>query len=233
MTNCRELFAEFPIDIIAARKAVPNFYSVRVYPNRMALLLLMVQECESCTLDHLLVVRPMRMAHFWIELIGPEEVGPAVPGSTASLPTSYYYALPHQLENPLGAFVFRMVGIDIQHVAQITIGGAPGKNRRGKILEHRTSGYGCSLEDSTQIWESPQVLTGRRWFFRDYGQVIRRRSVGRVVCRSSFLGEGSVTLEATAGSVVDRLGFGRTLHGVSKAVEMSCEANIWVVPLGL
>ncbi len=231
MKNCRELFAEFPVDLVAARKAVPSSYTVRVYPNEMALLLLMVQECESCVLDQLLVVRPMRMAHFWIELVGPEEVGSALPGSTASLPTSYYYALPHQLENPLGAFIFRMVGIDIQHVAQITMGGRPGKNRRGKILENRTSGSGCSLEDSIQMWESAQVLTGRRWFFREYGRLLPRRSVGLVVCRSSFLGEGGVTLEATQDSAVTQLGFGRTLHGISKAVEMSCEANIWVTPL--
>jgi hypothetical protein len=231
MTNCRELFAEFPVDMIAARDAVPNSYDVRVYPNGMALLLLMVQECQSCTLDQLLVIRPMRMAHFWIELVGPEEVGPAVPGSIASLPTSYYYAMPHQLENPLGAFIFRMVGIDIQHVAQITIGGDPGKNRRGNILESQSSGCRCSIEDCTHIWESPQVLTGRRWFFREYGGLIKRRSVGRVVCRSSFLGEGEVTLKATEDSIVAQLGFGRTLHGVSKAVEMSCEANIWVTPL--
>jgi len=228
MTRCRELFAEFPIDLATARKAVPVHYDVRVYPNGQALLLLMVQECERCTLDHLIVVRPMRMAHFWIELNGPEEVGAAVPGTTASLPTSYYYALPHQLESPLGAFVFRAVGIDIQRVTRIRIGGDPGVERQGEILENQITGSGCKLEDRTPLWKSPQVLTGRRWFFREYGRFTRRRSVGRVVCRSSFLGEGEVTLTATLDSAVTRLGFGTTLHGVCKAVEMSCKANIWV-----
>ena len=231
MNRCRELFAEFPVDLVAARKAVPGSYNVRVNPKGSAILLLMVQECENCVLDHVLPVWPMRMAHFWIEVEGPEEVGRILPGSTASLPTSYYYALPHQLENPLGAFVFQMVGVDIQHVAKITIGGEPGGNRKGKIVENPKSGCGCSLEDYTPLWKVPKVLTGRRWFFREYGQFIKRRSVGIVECVSSFLGEGEITLNATEDSAIAKLGLGNPLHGISNAVEMSCVTNIWVATI--
>jgi hypothetical protein len=230
MKHCRELFAEFPIDPESARRAVPASYVVRIHPNGMALLLLMIQECDSCVLDQLLLIRPMNMAHFWIELAGPEEVGPALPGTTASLPTSYYYVLPHQIDSPLASLALRSVGIDIQRVASISIGGEPGVLREGHILESRSSGCGCSLEEYTPLWSTPQLLTGRRWFFRDCGRNIQRRSVGLVECNSTFLGDGKVTLTANEGSILDRYGLGTILHGTSQAVEMSCEANIWVGP---
>jgi hypothetical protein len=79
MTGCRDLFAEFSAEPTAARNAVPVPFVVRICSDGKALLLLMVQECESCVLNGLLAVRPMNMAHFWIELAGPEEVGPGVP----------------------------------------------------------------------------------------------------------------------------------------------------------
>lgn len=229
MTRCRELFAEFPIEAEAARKAVPAPHRVRIYPDGKALLLLLVQECESCALDSVLAFRPMKMAHFWIEITGPEEFGPTVSGTSASLPTSYYYAMPHQIEGRLAALAFRMGGIDIQRVARIAIGGKPGEIRDGQIIEDHTVGCGCSWQDHTPLWAEPRSLTGRRWFFRNYGRLLRRRSAGLVVCRSNFLGEGKVILKASEGSVVHKLGFGETLHGVSKAVEMSCNANIRVM----
>ena len=137
------------------------------------------------------------------------------------------------MDNLLAVSAFQMVGVEVQRVAQITNVGEPGGQREGKILENQVSGCGCSIEDSTPFWNTPQVITGRRWFFRDYGHLIRRHSAGLVVCRSCFLGEGEITLTASEGSVVDRLGFGRILHGLSKAVEISCDVNIWVMPLGL
>ena len=109
MTRCRELFAEFPVSLTAAREVVPVSYDVPVYPNGMALLLLLVQECETCVLDHVLFIRPMRMAHFWIELDGPEEVGPAVPGTSIAT-RSYYYVMQHQMDNFLAVSAFHMVG---------------------------------------------------------------------------------------------------------------------------
>lgn len=228
MTRCRELFAEFPVDASAARKAVPAPYQVRMYPEGNALLLLLVQECERCVLDGALTIRPMKMAHFWIELAGPEELGPTVPGTSASLPTSYYYVMGHQMDSGLAALAFWTVGIDVQRVAQITIGGEPGEKRYSKILERRIGGCGCSIEDHTPSWIAPQLLTGRRWFFRDYGRLLRRRSAGLVVCRSTFLGEGEAILRASEDSIVDRLGFGRMLRGISKAVEISCDVSIRV-----
>jgi hypothetical protein len=228
MTRCRELLAEFPVDPEAARKVVPPTYSVRVYPAMHAILLLLVQECERCMLDKVLTIRPMRMAHLWIELAGPDEIGPALPGTSASMPTSYWYAMPHQMESRLAALSFRSAGIDIQRVARISAGGAPGVRRHGEVLEHAESGAGYVWDEDTPLWPSPEILTGRRRFYRDYGRSIPRRSVGLVVCHAAFLGSGEISLSATGDSAAGALGFGTTLHGTTKAVEITCDVRIQV-----
>jgi hypothetical protein len=104
-----------------------------------------------------------------------------------------------------------------------SLSGERASRREGQILEHPTSGSGRSCEDCTPLREAPQVLTGRLWFSRDYGRSLRRRPVGLVVCRSSFFGEGEITLSTCKGSAVEKLGFWKTLHGITKAVEMSCD----------
>jgi hypothetical protein len=228
MVRCGELLAEFPVDPGAARKAVAPPYPVRVYPSGHANLLLLVQECERCLLDGLLSIRPMRMAHLWVELAGPEQTGRALSGTVASLPTSYWYGLPHQMESRLATLSFRAVGVDIQPVARIATGGAPGARREGQVLEHRASGAGYAWEETTALWQAPQLLTGRRWFYRDYGTFLRRRSVGLVVCRATFLGDGRITLRASEDSAIGHLGFGTTLHGTTHAVEITCGVRIHV-----
>jgi hypothetical protein len=120
MQHCRELLVEFPVDPELARKIVPPPFSVRVYPAGHAILLLLVQECERCVLDKVLAIHPMRMAHLWIELVGPEEIGPALSGTSTSLPTSYWYAMPHQMESKLASLSFSAAGIDIQPVARVS-----------------------------------------------------------------------------------------------------------------
>jgi hypothetical protein len=228
MSRCRELLAEFPVGPELARKIVPAPYSLRIYPDGNANLLLLVQECEKCVLDRVLSIRPMRMAHLWLELAGPEEIGTPLPGTTASLPTTYWYAMPHQMESRLATMGFRAVGIDIQPVARISAGGLPGARREGGVVEHGASRAGYDWVETSILWQTPQVLTGRRWFYRDFGASLPRRSVGIVVCEAAFLGDGNITLRATPNSAVGALGFGTLLQGATKAVEITCNVRIQV-----
>lgn len=227
MIGCRELFAELPIDAALARRAVPSGYSIKHLPTNQAKLLFLIQECQKGVLDGVLLVRPLRMAQLWIELEGPEEVGPALPGTTSSLPTSYWYALPHQIDSVVACTAFRVAGIDVQRVVRIDTGGAAGSPRRGEVVQDRSGDERYGWDATTRPWAAPNVVTGRRWFYRDYGRVLKRRSVGLVVCRAAFLGEGEITVTASPASAIGRLGF-ISLHGVSNAVEMDCKAKIRV-----
>lgn len=227
MIGCRELFAELPIDAALARRAVPSPYSVKLLPTGQAKLLFLIEECEKGVLDGVLPVRPLRMAQLWIELEGPEEIGPALSGTTSSLPTSYWYALPHQMESRVATTAFRVAGIDIQRVTRIDIGGAPGAPRRGEVVEDKSGDKRYGWEEAIRLWDAPNVVTGRRWFFRDYGSVLKRRSVGFAICRSAFIGEGEITVTASPSSAIGRLGIG-SLHGLCNAVEMNCRVQIRV-----
>lgn len=227
MIGCRELFAELPIDAALARRAVPSSYSIRRLPTNQAKLLFLIQECERGILDGVLHVRPLRMAQLWIELEGPEEVGPPLPGTTSSLPTSYWYALPHQMDSVVATTAFRVAGIDVQRVMRIESGGAPGAPRRGEVVEGRSGEERYGWEEVTRLWDAPNIVTGRRWFYREYGRVLKRRSVGLVICRAAFVGEGKITVTASPDSAIGRLGIG-SLHGSSNAVEMTCRATIRV-----
>jgi hypothetical protein len=227
MVNCKEMFAEFYVDPEIARQNVPPSFQVRIHPNGKATLLILVQDCEKVLLDHLLQVSPMKMAQVWIEVLGPEEVGEALPGTASSLPTSYWYALPHQMNSTLAHIAFWLVGIDTQLVKQIDLGGGLGGMRTGRVVEN-DSGSGYHWMETNQRWPMPNLVTGRRWFYREYGKFIKRRSEGLVICRSNFLGEGQIVLEAQPESAVGGLNFGTTLRGSTKSVEINCEVNIQV-----
>jgi hypothetical protein len=223
------MYGEFPVDRVVARKHVPTGYELRIHPDGNAILLLMVQDCDRCLLEGVIPVTPMRMSHIWIELAGPEEVGPALPGTKASLPTHYYYALPHQIDSGFACFALRLVGIDVRKVERISMGGDPGGTRQGVVVYKQKSIKGYSWEDSSTLWTEPKVLTGRRWFHREYGKTIRRRSEGQVVCLSRFLGVGKVRLQADMGSAIGDLGFGTTMQGTMNPVRMDyCNVRIRV-----
>jgi len=229
MVGCKEMFAEFPLQPATARAAVPPGYEIRINPNGMAILLLMVQECNSCILDGVVRVSPMRMSHIWIELVGPEEIGPPLPGTTASLPTHYYYALPHQIDNPFPRLLLSLVGLDVQKVQRISLGGPPGGVRIGKVVEREREPAQYSWEETSTIWPSPHILTGRRRFYREYGRTLKRRSEGLVVCKSSFLGDGKVTLETHPSSALGQLGIRTPLQGITNPVEMEyCSVRLRV-----
>ena len=225
MINCRETFAEFYVDPSVARKNVPPGYNVRIYPNGKAMLLMLEQDCERCVLKHLLTIHPMRMSHLWIELDGPAEVGPPLYGTAESLPTSYWYSLPHQMDSSLAHIAFSLVGIDTQHVAMINFSGQPGEQQRGVVVENE-GGAKYVWTEKSQIWPTPKLVTGRRWFYREYGQNRKTESKGLVTCKASFIGEGTIELEADANSSIGALGFGTELQGTSNVVKIECDVLI-------
>ena len=132
-------FVEFFVDPEAARKYVPANHEVRKFPNGKANLLIMIQEWDKCILDGILPIRRVKMSHIWIELNGPDEIGPALPGTESSLPTSYYYALPHQIDNKLAVLAFRLAGIDVQLVKRIEVSGKPGDHHSVRVIDARAS----------------------------------------------------------------------------------------------
>jgi hypothetical protein len=130
MIGCKELFVEFQIDAQVARQAVPPAYDIRTYPDGSGVLLIMIQDWDKCILDGILPIKRVKMSHIWIELNGPQEIGPLLPGTASSLPTSYYYGLPHQIDNRLAVLAFRLAGIDVHQVAQIDLPGNFGERQR-------------------------------------------------------------------------------------------------------
>ena len=228
MIGCRESFVEFYVDPQVARRNVPTNYEVRKYPNGKANLLIMIQDWDKCILDGILPIKQVKMSHIWIELNGPNEIGPALPGTESSLPTSYYYALPHQIDNKLAVLAFRLAGIDVQQVKRIEVSGKPGESHSVRVVERENPAIGYSWEGSGDLWDEPKILTGRRWFYRQYGKRWKRKSAGLVVCRSSFLGESEIKLTVDDGSMISSLGFGSELPGTLKYVKTDCNCVIRV-----
>ncbi|MDP2755142.1 MAG: hypothetical protein Q8P40_12240 [Nitrospirota bacterium] len=68
MVDCKELFAEFPVDPEIARQNVPQGYEVLIHKNGKAMLLILVQDCEKCVFDSLIRVSPMKMSQIWIKI---------------------------------------------------------------------------------------------------------------------------------------------------------------------
>jgi hypothetical protein len=228
MNNCKESFVEFIVDWEVAQQYVPKRYEVRKYPNGKAVLLIMIQEWEKCILDGFLPISRVNMSHIWMELNGPNEIGPSLPGTESSLPTSYYYALPHQIDNKLAFLAFRLVGIDVQLVKRIEVSGKPGDHHIVRVVEQENPNVGYSWEAGGELWSRPKILTGRRWFIRNYGQWIKRKSTGLVVCSSSFFGESEIRMVVDAGSIIGSLGFGTELPGALKYVKTDCSCVIRV-----
>lgn len=207
MIGCRELFVEFPIDAHKARLAVPSSYDLHRDSEGNAVLLIMIQDWDKCILDGILPIKLVKMSHLWIELDGPQEVGPPLPETVSSLPTSYYYALPHQIDNRLAVLAFKLAGIDVQQVSQIDLPGNFGERQKVRVTERGNPATGYSWEFTPDMWSTPNIVTGRRWFHRNYGSRLKRKSAGLVVCRSSFLASTSVEMSVDRGSVMDGLGF--------------------------
>ena len=227
MSKCRELFAEFPVDAAVAQRHVPPPYSVRIADNGKATLLLMVQDCEKGVLDELVTIKPLKMSHLWLEIQGPEEVGPVLPGTTKSLPTAYYYILPHQVESELAHGSLALAGIGSQLVHEISLGQRVNNQRLGRVFED-VPGVGYWWTETSQLQPNQGLVTGRRKFYRQYEYQGKCVSSGIVITWANFLGEGKVVLKASPESSIGRLGFGTALEGKAQPVEMSCHAEIKV-----
>ena len=228
MRSCNELFVEFPVDAAAAQANLPHGYQVTRRADGNAVLLLMVQDCEQGRLDGVLPVRPLRFSHAWIEVVGPSEMGPTLPGTVRSLSTAYYYASPHQLESLPGFIALTAVGIASEHVQEISLGGIPAAARSGVVIEGRGH-LGYRWTETGRPWPEPELVTGRRKFDREFGSLWKRRTKGTVECRSNFVGRSVVVLQAAPDSAVGRLHLGKTLRGDGYRVEMTdCRALIEV-----
>lgn len=211
--DCREMFSRYPVDPEIARRNVPSPWTVKVHENGQALLLVMVQDCSKLVLDTVLNMGSVRLSHIWIELEGPHELVEPLEGTTRSLPTWYWYILPHQTDGRLVRALFGVAGAPAQLVRRISLGGSPGGSRSGEVIESDGAAYRWT--EVSELYDAPDVVTGSHRFYRRYG---RLESEAHAKCFTHFLGEASVELQASPGSAVASLGFGTSLSGFSNPV---------------
>lgn len=215
MYDTQEMFSRYYVDPVIAQQHVPAKWKVKIHENGLAFLYVLVQKCNRVVLDKIFNVGSVGMSHIWIELEGPPEVITPFPGTTRSLPTWYWYTLPHQLDSRLAALLFSVGGIAAQSVRKVTLGGNPGNTRSGIVLEAYSPKVGYSWNETSQLYPKPDIITGSHRIYRKYGV---RESEAHVRCYTHFLGEGQVRLNASPDSAIGRLGFGTSLVGVTNPV---------------
>ena len=132
--DVKEMFSRYYVDPDIVRQKVPPKWKVKIHDNGKALLLVMVQKCKKMVLDYIINVGSVGMSHIWIELDGPHEVVTPLPGTMRSLPTWYWYILPHQLDDQWVRALFGLVGIAAQSVRKVSLGGDPGGTRSGEVM---------------------------------------------------------------------------------------------------
>jgi hypothetical protein len=121
--DVKEMFSRYYVDPDIAQRNVPSKWKVKIHDNGKALLLVMVQECKKMVLDCLINVGSLGMSHIWIEIEGPHEVIAPLPGTSRSLPTWYWYILPHELDSHVARAFFGLAGADARLVKEISLGG--------------------------------------------------------------------------------------------------------------
>jgi len=210
-----EMFSRYYVDPDIAQQNIPSKWSVKIHDNGRALLLLMVQNCNKMVLDNLINMGSVGMSHIWIELEGPHEVVTPLPGTNKSLPTRYWYILPHQVDSYLVSILFKLAGVSSKIVRNVSVGGDPNGSRLGEVLEGGSDNEKYSWEEIIQLYPNPDIVTGSQRFYRKYGV---RESSAHARCESHFLGDGTVNLSATSDSMVGKLGFGTSLNGVTNPV---------------
>lgn len=188
--DVKESFSQYYVDPKVAQQNVPSKWKVKIHDNGKALLLVMVQECRKMILDYIMNVGSVRMSHIWIELEGPHEVVAPLPGTTRSLPTCYYYILPHQLDRLSVHIMFHLVGVSSQLVKNVSVGGDAKGTRFGEVIEGDSSDAKYSWTETSQLYPAPDIVTGSRRFYRKYGV---RESAAHVRCESHFLGDKSAS----------------------------------------
>lgn len=210
-----EMFSRYYVDPDIAQQNVPSKWNVKIHDNGEALLLVMVQNIGKMVLDHILNVGSVGMSHIWIELEGPHEVVTPLPGTTRSLPTWYWYMLPHQLDKLLVRTLFGVVGVSSQLVRKVSVGDDPRGTRHGEVVEGDSPNARYSWTETCSLYPEPDVVTGSHRFYRKYGV---RESKAHAKCFTHFLGDSQVNLSATSDSAISRLGFGASLTGFSNPV---------------
>lgn len=215
MYDVREMFSRYYVDPDIARNHVPAKWKVKIHENGKALLLVMVQDCRRMVLARLFHIGSVRLAHAWIELAGPEEVLPALPGTSRTLPTWYWYIVPHQMDRRLAVGLFKAVGVPAQHVGQITLGGDPGGTRSGAVVERHVPDMGYQWTETSVLYPAPDIITGSHRFYWQQGI---RETEAHARCFTHFLGDARVELHADPESAVGRLDFGLDLTGFSSPV---------------
>jgi hypothetical protein len=213
--DIKEMFSRYYVDPDIAQRNVPSQWTVKIHDNGKALLLVMVQECKKMVLDYLINVGSVGMSHIWIELDGPPEIIDPLPGTTRSLPTWYWYILPHELDGYLVRMLFGLAGVDARLVRKISLGGDPGIIRSGEVEEGSSHEAKYNWTETSQLYPKPDIVTGSHRFYRQYGV---RKSAAHAKCFTHFLGDGKVSLTATNNSVIGKLGFGTSLTGFSNPV---------------
>jgi hypothetical protein len=213
--DVKEMFSRYYVAPDVAQQIVPSKWKIKIHDNGKALLLVMVQDCKKMVLDHVLNVGSVGMSHIWIELEGPYEVVTPLPGTTRSLPTWYWYILPHQLDGYLVRMLFGLAGVDSRLVKKVSLGGNPGGTRSGEVIERYSPETKYNWTETSQLYHTPDIVTGSHRFYRKYGV---RESAAHAKCFTHFLGEGQVSLSATTDSVVGKLGFGTSFMGFSNPV---------------
>ena len=215
MYDTSEMFSRYYVDPVIAQQHVPSKWKVKIHENGMALLYVLVQECHKMVLDKIFHVGSVGMSHIWIELDGPPEVITPFPGTTRSLPTWYWYSLPHQLDNRLANLMFGIAGIASQSIQDVSLGGALGSSRDGKVIENSSPEVGYSWTETSQLYPEPDIITGSHRIYRKYGV---RESEAHVRCITHFLADGQVTLTVSPDSAIGKLGFGTILTGTTNPV---------------
>jgi hypothetical protein len=212
--DVNEMFSRYYVDPETAQKNVPPKWKVKIHDNGKAILLVMVQHCKKMALDYLSIGQVV-MSHIWIELEGPDEFVPPLPGTTRTLPTWYWYILPHQVDKAIAKTFFALAGVSSKRVEKISLGGEPGGKRYGEVIEKHSTGDKYTWTENSQLYSKPDIVTGSHRFFKKYGS---RESAAHTKCFTHFLGEGTVTLHASPKSTIAKLGFGTTLTGFSNPV---------------
>lgn len=210
-----EMFSRFYVDPDIAQQNVPSKWKVKIHDNGKALLLVMVQDCKKMVLDRLIDVGSVGMSQIWIEIEGPYEVVTPLPGTTRSLPTWYWYILPHQVDSLAVRILFSLVGVSSQLVKKVSVGGDPDGTRSGEVIEEDSPDSKYNWTETSQLYPAPDVVTGSHRFYRKYGM---RESLAHAKCFTHFLGDGQVSLSATSDSAISKLGFGTSFAGSSNPV---------------
>jgi hypothetical protein len=212
--NVNEMFSRYYVDPDIAQRNVPSKWKVKIHDNGKAVLLVMVQDCKKMVLDYLSIGHVV-MSHIWIEIEGPHELVTPLPGTTRTLPTWYWYILPHQVDKAIARTFFGLAGVSSQKVEKISLKGGPGGTRYGEVIEKAAAEAKYIWTEASQLYAKPDIVTGSHRFFKKYGI---RESSAHTICFTHFLGEGPVTLNASPYSTIAKLGFGTTLNGFSNPV---------------